>query len=365
MLLLAGGAAAQEPSTAIVVQPIDDAHAVLGDDGKTHVDYDLMVTNVWAGPVTLEAVEVTGPDGATLARLEGDALKAATLGLLLATPVMPVPVNGAVAVEVDLALEPGQVPETLGHRVTYSTPDDDPLASMLGTRVIDGPEVGLSGREAVSIRAPLTGAGWATLNGCCVPNLHRSLRIAAGTRIAKSEVFAIDWVRLEDGRFYEGDGSRNAQYPSFGAEVRAVADGEVVARRDGMAESTPGQPPTTLEAPQDYAGNALTIRIAPDVYAVYAHLQPGSLTVAVGDRVAAGELLGRVGNSGNSTAPHLHFGLLDSPDILTGTSLPFVIEDLEVTGAVTGGVPPVFEVTPASRPVAAGYPLVGSVATFR
>ena len=64
-------------------------------------------------------------------------------------------------------------------------------------------------------------------------------------------------LRLEDGRYFEGDGATNAQYPYFGTDVLSVAAGEVVALRDGMAESTPLQPPTTVKTPEDYAGNVM------------------------------------------------------------------------------------------------------------
>ena len=51
-------------------------------------------------------------------------------------------------------------------------------------------------------------------------------------------MFAIDWVQLRDGFPFTGNGSRNEQYPYFGTDVLAVADGTVVFVRDDMPEET-------------------------------------------------------------------------------------------------------------------------------
>ena len=125
-------------------------------------------------------------------------------------------------------------------------------------------------------------------------------------------------------------------------------------------------PPKTVRAPTDYGGNSVIIRIRPDVYALYAHLQAGKIAVKVGDKVKAGARIGRLGNSGNSSAPHLHFGLLDRPDPLTGNSLPFVIDQFELTGKVDASEqePRRLTVKPAAGKIFSAYPLVLGVATF-
>lgn len=69
-------------------------------------------------------------------------------------------------------------------------------------------------------------------------------------------------------------------------------------------------------------GNHVIVEHAGGEYSVYAHLQPGSITVRPGERVVAGSQLGRVGSSGNSTEPHLHFQLNDGPDVSTARGLP-------------------------------------------
>jgi murein DD-endopeptidase MepM/ murein hydrolase activator NlpD len=76
------------------------------------------------------------------------------------------------------------------------------------------------------------------------------------------------------------------------------------------------------------------MQIAPGVWAFYAHLQPGSEAVAIGDDVTSGQSIGRLGNSGNSFGPHRHFGLLDGPDPMTANSLPFVLDHYTVEGSV-------------------------------
>jgi murein DD-endopeptidase MepM/ murein hydrolase activator NlpD len=73
--------------------------------------------------------------------------------------------------------------------------------------------------------------------------------------------------------------------------------------------------------PVRLAGNHVIMATA-GACALYAHLAPGSVAVTRGQRVRAGEVLGRVGHSGNSTAPHLHFQLMDSADPLRATGIP-------------------------------------------
>ena len=358
-----------EPSTALVVAPFHEAFHVRGDDGRTHVEYDLLVTNVFDGAVTVATLEITNEAGKVIGHIDGRELAQATQTLIDGKPAKAIPPSGSVAIEVDLVLPAGMLPKRLSHRLVYDFAQGDPLASLIGSREVVGVEVEVSKSEPVPIVAPLTGPGWVAFNGCCVPNIHRNVRIAAGTRIATPETFAIDWIQVEGGAFFEGDGKANKQFPYFGAEVRSVADGEVVAVRDDMPESQPFMAPKTVHAPIDYAGNHVIVRIRPDVYALYAHLQAGKIAVKIGDKVKAGARIGKLGNSGNSSAPHLHFGLLDRPDPLTGNSLPFVIDQFELTGKVEAGEKEqegrALTVTPASGKVEAAYPLVGGVATFR
>lgn len=66
------------------------------------------------------------------------------------------------------------------------------------------------------------------------------------------------------------------------------------------------------------------------IYAALVHLQTGSVQVSVGQRVRKSEVIGRVGHSGNSFAPHLHFQLMDSNDLSAANGLPCAFEQYEV-----------------------------------
>jgi len=241
-----------------------------------------------------------------------------------------------VAAVIDLVVPPGAVPARISHTISYTLPADTPALSLIAGRTVSGPELVVDPRQPIVIAPPVHGNGWLNGNGCCMAHsVHRSPRLVIdGARYIKPETFAIDWARIQDGQLNTGDGSQNEQHFAFGAEIVSVAAGTVVAVHDGMPEQTPNQPPVGIEQAGDYVGNDVVVQILPDVYAIYAHLQPGSIAVEVGERVTTGELLGRLGNSGNSSAPHLHFQLSDGPDALSSTSLPFVFDRYTLAGTL-------------------------------
>lgn len=108
--------------SAILVQPIHDAQVVRGSDEMDHVEYELLVVNVFSDPVTLTSVTVIGPDGEELGQVEGDTLAAATQALYTHEPSPVVAASAAVSVDVDLVLPPGDVPERVTHRIDYTLP---------------------------------------------------------------------------------------------------------------------------------------------------------------------------------------------------------------------------------------------------
>ena len=135
-------------------------------------------------------------------------------------------------------------------------------------------------------------------------------------------------------RITHGDPLRNESYPQFGAEAIAVADATVAHVRDGLADRTPGAMPTDTTV-ENADGNSVVLDLGSGRFALYAHLQPGSIPVAAGDRVKRGQRLGLVGNSGNTDAPHLHFHVMDSPSPLASNGLPYVFRSFVGEGTVT------------------------------
>ena len=141
---------------------------------------------------------------------------------------------------------------------------------------------------------------------------------------AYNQRYALDLVRLRDGWISDG-GAGNASIHSWEQPLLSPADGVVVHARNDMRDSEGANTTRDLE---DAAGNVVVIEIESGHFVVLAHLRHGTLRVGEGDRVRKGDLLALVGNSGNTTIPHLHLQVqthaeLWDPD---NRSVPFGFE---------------------------------------
>jgi peptidase M23-like protein/uncharacterized protein DUF3887 len=138
--------------------------------------------------------------------------------------------------------------------------------------------------------------------------------------------FAFDLVGVdEDGKSKQGDGTRNEDYYAFGREVLAPADGTVIEVVEGVRDNPPG----SLN-PYSAVGNCVIIQHRSEEVSVLAHFKQGTIVVKVGDKVKRGQLLGKCGNSGNSSEPHLHFHLQNSPILQDGLGMKCTFQKVSV-----------------------------------
>jgi Peptidase family M23 len=162
--------------------------------------------------------------------------------------------------------------------------------------------------------------------------------ITSGGHNDFSTAFAIDLDGLDqkDGELSEAD--ENAADAGYGREIIAPAAGTVVYARNDVPDNThPGNEPDhngayyrALHDPAlALAGNCVTIDHGNSEYSVLMHMQPGSVAVTVGDRVVTGQVIGRLGNSGSSTGPHVHYELQSGPRPWQYQSLPFKFQNID------------------------------------
>lgn len=147
--------------------------------------------------------------------------------------------------------------------------------------------------------------------------------------VAPDQRFAYDLVIAKNGRTHTGSGSQNTDFFCFGQPILAPADGIVVEAVDGIADNTPGR----MNAAQP-AGNQVVLDHGNGEFSFFAHLQRGSVAVQRGTQVRTGDMLGRCGNSGHSSEPHLHYHLQNTAEFGRGAGLP-----AQFTNYISNGKP--------------------------
>jgi hypothetical protein len=334
--------------TPLVASTLTVPEPFKASDGRIHLAYELLLTNTTALPVRVSQVEVL--DASThqaLLNLTGTALSAEF------TPVgapggdegtddpanssrattMPSSATWIVWLDVPLPAQ-SQVPRRLEHRVagTIISPGGAPPVSF--DDVIQPTDT--SRNHAPVVSPPVRGGIWYMSEGCCTDNTHHRRGLApVNGQLSVPQRFAIDFFMLNDRmQAWAGDPSKLTSYFSYRQPVVAAAPGIVVDSQDGLPNSTalpyPPKPPPIDQT----VGNHVTVQIGPGLYVLYAHLDPGSVKVHIGEKVNTGQLLGLIGTSGNSTTPHLHFEIMTTPQFFPTDSTPYVFNQFQLLGRV-------------------------------
>ena len=328
-----GQAAMAEQMTPLLLTVNDAPVPFHASDGRTHLVYELAMTNFSSGDVAIRKLEILG-NGAVLQTLDAAAVaqRLQPAGLRESTATLPKSTHALLFLNVSLA-EGAQIPHELSHRIDIQASAAPPGHQNISE---SGATVTVDRQPVVEIAPPLRGERYISADSCCDAVRHTRAAMPIDGRAWISQRYAVDWEQLTaNGAIYSGPREKLESYPIFGQPALAVADAVVASITDGAPEQTPGQFPTNI-SPAAADGNSVILDLGQHRYALYAHLQPGSIKVRPGDHVKLGQVLGLVGDSGNSVVPHLHFQVSNRPSSMASNGLPYEIREFQITGHVAG-----------------------------
>lgn len=233
------------------------------------------------------------------------------------------------------------LPHLLQHRLVFIAPSGE-------QQLVDGVRTPLNPVPALVLGAPLRAGPWFVYAG---PGNHLAHHwggvVVVNGQTTIPQRYALDFYGLTPtGRalrrpvaFSQLNTTTLADWVGTGAEVLAVADGVVRDARDSEANQ---RPMGSVTAPSNLTertlmGNFVVLEVAPHLFIHYAHLQPGSLTMKVGERVRRGTVLGRLGQSGQAQLPHLHFQVSNAATFEESEGQPFVFQYFSLLGSTSLG----------------------------
>jgi hypothetical protein len=227
-----------------------------------------------------------------------------------------------------LKLDPSQTPPAyLTHRLQFVRNNDERAVTIKGANItIKTSPVRVI---AAPFKSGMAGA-FETTDGSIH---HFRLPVMSNGLTKNPQRFGVDWIVLTpDGKMGTGDGTTNEEYPGWGVDLLAVADGTVVGVENGLDDFKGSTGDLTKVLATQVTGNHVYLDIGQGHYAIYAHSLKGSVVVGNGDKVTKGQVVGKMGNSGMSMAPHLHFQLSNGPDPLVAESVPYVLDKFTLIG---------------------------------
>ena len=301
--------------------------------------YELHITNFDMVPLTLKRLEVFADSDRSqpLKRISGDDLPAIMVeaGSMTGSKDSQIigPAKRAVLfLWIELGLD-AHLPATLRHRMVFvaGTPGQETGTATVESTLEDFP-VPVSQDPPPLLGLPFEGGSWLAGAGPGNDSDHRRTIVAIDGQVHDAQRFAIDWVKVgPNGDSHHDGNTSNENWWGYGEPILAVADGEVTQVLDGIPENTPRVLPREVTL-DNIVGNYIVLRIAPNRYVTYAHLQTGSIKVRLHDRVARGTVIARLGNTGQATAPHLHLQVTDGNSALQSEGVPFIFAEFKDLG---------------------------------
>jgi len=337
---------AESAFTPIVLSVLAPPVPVKGSDGLYHITYELFLTNSNTFEWEVLSMEVLDghPDGQVLDTVTGDEVmdKMQLVGTRQPTTSLVPTQSGLVFITFTVENEE-DIPDSLLHRITITVPGGLPefitTFLELPEDQEDISELGalfdIQKQDVVILGPPLEGSGWVAANGCCDSITHVRTDLAVNGSIFISQRYAIDWLKVDsENRLYVGDPQNLDSWVGYNENVLAVSDAQVVRVVDGFSDQVPFVLPASVGAItlSEIDGNHVILALPNGQFAFYAHLIPGSITVEEGDFVTKGQVIAKLGNTGNTSAPHLHLQIMETASGLGSNGLPHTFEEYNLIG---------------------------------
>ncbi len=342
----------EETQPAQVMVDIYDPPIPFAALDRFYLTYELYLTNFYNTDITLDAIQIHDKDTDTpLLGFDKNALRKMirnTCADSAPCDSLVIPPGGMKLVYLLLPFNSqNDLPKDIIQRV-FITKKDDNTQAELKTLPLK-----VNKAMTVMVRPPVRGDYWVAMNGLAAISPNRVAHMVLNGQNYFAQRYAIDFMQLDlDGKTFQGNEHDNASYYAYGKDVLAVARGTVVAIKNGIPDNKPQL--TEKETQKlgkfnldNMAGNYVVLELSKGIFAFYANLKPDSIKVKVGGKVTEGQVLGQIGNSGQSQLPHLHFQVVDRPSYLAGNGVPYTFTEFWVrpSDIVENGTEKMFKYT--------------------
>jgi hypothetical protein len=292
-------------------------------NNKTNFQYELSIVNNFRQNLILNSIDVINADSqtTTIKSFDNNYLKDNFIHLGIGNTDDRVIIEpgrkGLIVLQIEFD-DSKNIPNQIFHRLQLGITNNGSIVEIPFEVAL----IKIPNANSIELSLPFKQGKW-----FYTAESHKNSRFITQGTPTYPQRFAIDWAYIEDsGAFVKGDITINESYPTYGQELLAVADGIIVDIKNDIPDNVPEQIDVKITR-ETVCGNYLILDIGNDIYAVYAHLIPNSFKVTAGERVTKGQVVGLLGNSGNSDGPHLHFHLeTKSPMVLGGEGIPYHFE---------------------------------------